>query len=204
MKIAVIDYGMGNLRSIANALDYLSIENEATDDPDEIRAATHLILPGVGAFGAAMTAIEQRGLRELLDQQVRKVRKPILGICLGMQLLATRSSEGGDHEGFGWIDGEVEQIDARDNLRVPHIGWNPTDFRADSRIFSDITGPADFYYVHSYSLRCGAQSVVAQCEYGYPITAAVEQANVLGTQFHPEKSRMQGLSVLKNFASIAG
>lgn len=200
--IAIVDYGMGNLRSIANALDYLGITNEITSDPQRLRQADRLILPGVGAFGAAMESLRERRLREPLDEEVRR-GKPILGICLGMQLLAERSSEGGLHEGFGWIEGRVERIETIGaTIKVPHIGWNPTELREGSRLFSDVPSPSDFYYVHSYVLHCDAELVAGRCEYGSPVVAAVEHRNVFGTQFHPEKSHAQGLSVLRNFAAL--
>jgi len=202
--IAIIDYGMGNLRSVANALDFIGVDNEITSDHERIRAADRLVLPGVGAFGAAMQALEQRGLRRLLEQQVRSEGKLILGICLGMQLFAACSNEGGIHEGLGWIKGDVTRIDSADvNLKVPHIGWNATELRSHSRLFADIPSPGDFYYVHSYAMRCDDVLISAQCDYGTRVVAAVEHGNVLGTQFHPEKSQAQGLAVLRNFVALS-
>lgn len=201
--LAIIDYGMGNLRSIANALDFLSIENEITAAPDRIKRADRLILPGVGAFGAAMSALSAKGLDDLLDDQVRRSGKPLLGICLGMQLIASRSHENGLHDGFGWVEGEVVRIEPGDAaLKIPHIGWNLSEIDAACSLFNEMPSPSDFYFLHSYTLKCDPAVTKATTEYGSKLIAAVAQDNVMGTQFHPEKSQMQGLTVLKNFASF--
>jgi glutamine amidotransferase len=203
--IAIIDYGMGNLRSIANALDYLSIENEITSDPQHIRDADKLILPGVGAFSAAMAAIKSTSLDEVLNDTVNKAGKYVLGICLGMQLLGNKSYEGEECEGLGWIPGEVIPIETGAmKLKIPHIGWNLSKLRNSSPLFLGLPSPSDFYFLHSYTFRCDEEITIATTEYGQVITAAVAHGNVFGTQFHPEKSQNQGLAVLRNFANLSG
>jgi imidazole glycerol-phosphate synthase subunit HisH len=198
--IAVIDYGLGNLYSVAGAIERLGYEARITDDPREIRAAEKIVLPGVGAFGDGMKNLRNRGLVELLTEQVQGEHKPILGICLGLQLMANGSSEFGYHQGLGWIDASVSQIPTNGIYRVPHVGWNDLRQRRPSVLFEGVPADALFYYVHSYHLHCADTTVViGECEYGINITAAVEQGNVYGTQFHPEKSQQWGLKLLSNF-----
>lgn len=202
--IAVINYGLGNLYSVAGAIERLGYQVRVTYDHKEIGSADKLILPGVGAFGDGMKNLRDLGLVELLTEQVQTERKPVLGICLGLQLMARESSEFGHHQGLGWIDALVSPIPSHGTLRVPHVGWNDVHQRRPSLLFEGVPRDGLFYYAHSYHLCCADSSVVVgDCDYGVTITAAVEQGNVFGTQFHPEKSQQWGLKLLDNFLARA-
>lgn len=199
--VAIVDYGMGNVVSVAAAVQHLGSQSKVTSDPAELARADRIILPGVGAFGDAMRNLNERNLIEPLRELVEMRKKPILGICLGAQLLTRESEEYGLHQGFGWIDGVVRRLRVDEaGLRVPHVGWNGIDRRGDSRLLKDVSDDALFYYVHSYVIECRDQSAVAACcDYGGKFTSVVEKGNVAGAQFHPEKSQRYGLQVLKNF-----
>lgn len=198
--IAILDYGMGNRASVQNALRFLGYESVVTHDPAVIESATHLILPGVGAFGDGMKAIRERGLDVVMKNAIDQ-GKPLLGICLGMQLLASKGEEGGEHAGLGFIPGTVKRIPAG-KLRVPHVGWNDVTSK-DEELFKG-TRPNVFYFVHSFALVADNQDdVIATCEYGSPFVAGVRRGKVMGVQFHPEKSQASGLQLLKNFLAIA-
>lgn len=201
--IAIIDYGMGNVRSVRNALEYIGEEAIVTADSGEIEQADRLILPGVGAFGDAMTNLETRGLPRLLGREVLERRKPFLGICLGLQLLAKTSAEHGRHAGLGWIDGEVVKFEPVSGQKVPHMGWNDVHPEAAHPLLAGLR--ADqlcFYFVHSLHLVCKTVGdVIATCRYGRPFTAAIARGNIAAMQFHPEKSQDNGVQVLKNFAT---
>lgn len=199
--VVIIDYGLGNLRSVLGAVEKVGFEGRISHDHDDIREATHLILPGVGAFGDGMTNLQARGLTEVLHDAVVVGRKPILGICLGAQLLARDSEEFGFHRGLGWIAASVRRIDTPDpTLRVPHVGWNALHQRRPLPLFTDVPDHALFYFVHSYRIVCDDPDLAAgECQYGIPITAVIHRQNVYGTQFHPEKSQRHGLTVLANF-----
>ena len=200
MKVAIVDYGLGNLRSVAGAVERLGYEPHVTAVPSELAAADKLILPGVGAFGDGMRNLHERGLVEPLNELVLGEKKPVIGLCLGMQLLARESDEFGRNQGLGWIDATVERIPVGDGLRVPHVGWNELYPVGDSILFQDLPEEPLFYFVHSYHLRCADPSIVkGECEYGTRMAAVVEQGNVYGTQFHPEKSQLAGLTLLGNF-----
>jgi len=202
--IAIIDYGMGNVRSVHNALTYLGQEAVITADANEIDKAERLILPGVGAFGDAMTNLEARELPHVLRQQVIEKGKPFLGICLGLQLLAKRSTEHGKHCGLGWFDADVMKFDLGGaGLKVPHMGWNRIHPAVEHSMFANLKEREfDFYFVHSLYIVCrDAQAVAATCTYGQSFTAAIFKDNVFATQFHPEKSQDNGLQLLKNFAA---
>ncbi len=203
-KVLVIDYGMGNLRSVANALRAVGAEPLISDHPASLKEVGRVILPGVGAFGDGMRNLTDRGWREALEASVRRGGMPYLGLCLGMQLVAARGTEHGDHEGLGWIPGTVERLPEDNAFRVPHIGWNAVQFRADSRLFRELGESPTFYFVHSYALVPQDPNVVAgRCEHGPPFVAAIEHENIFGTQFHPEKSQKTGLAVLKSFVTLA-
>jgi imidazole glycerol-phosphate synthase subunit HisH len=199
--IGIIDYGLGNLTSVAGAVAKVGFEPRISSDADELAGCDRLILPGVGAFGDGMKNLRARGLVEPLTRLVTMAGKPILGICLGFQLLARKSGEFGDHDGLGWLDAEVAAIEPIDpKLRVPHVGWNELYQRADCILFDDVPDESLFYYVHSYALRpADATIVVGECDYGGRFAAAVQSGSIFGTQFHPEKSQLHGLTVLKNF-----
>jgi glutamine amidotransferase len=203
--IGIVDYGAGNLRSVAGAVAKVGFEPIVSSDPAALTAAAKLILPGVGAFGDGMANLRGRGLVELLQTLVVAGRTPILGICLGAELLARRSDEFGEHEGLGWIDADVTRIAPADpGLRVPHVGWNSVRHAPGSPLFDDVPDDALFYFVHSYHIRCADRgSIVAEADYGGPIVAAVGHGHIWGTQFHPEKSQRHGLTLLRNFLSLS-
>lgn len=197
--ITIVDYGMGNLRSVYNALDLLGAEAKISSQADDILAADHLILPGVGAFGMAMANLHQRGLIAPLNEKVLKQKTPLLAICLGMQLLAEEGFEHGHHRGLGWLGGQVDQFDVTD-LRVPHVGWNDIQLKIDHPVFANLGTHLEFYFVHSYHFMTeDSSTVTATTHYGYEFPAVVHRENILGTQFHPEKSQALGLRLLQNF-----
>lgn len=202
--IAVIDYGVGNLFSLSSSLSYLGLENEITRDPARLETADRIILPGVGAFADAMRKLEETGLVPVLKQQVQK--KPLLGICLGMQLLFDRSFEYGEHAGLGLIPGEVADLrgDLTDPaLKVPHMGWNSLHIVKDDPLFKYFRDGEYVYYVHSFYARNCADSTLGTSQYGnVAVTGAVRRGNVWGTQFHPEKSGDAGLRLLRAFAEL--
>ncbi|MEA2425240.1 MAG: imidazole glycerol-phosphate synthase subunit HisH [Thermoleophilaceae bacterium] len=199
--IAVLDYGMGNLRSVQKALEHVGAEPEITYDPERIRAAESLVLPGVGAFPKAMAAIRERGLDELVDER-RAAGVPILGICLGMQLLFERSVELGGAEGLALLPGEVRALDAP-GLKIPQIGWNAVSWKRDSQLTAGLGEGAAFYHVHSFAPVASNGVVLGTAEYGSEFVSAVAGDGVYGVQFHPEKSGPDGLALLRNFISLA-
>lgn len=203
--VGIIDYGLGNLHSVAGAVRRLGHRPTITADPDALGAAAKLILPGVGAFGDGMKNLAARGLVEALDELVRGQGKPILGICLGSQLFARRSFEFGEHGGLGWVDAEVVPIETGSSrLRVPHVGWNDLFQVRESLLFEGVPADALVYYVHSYHVRCADPAlVIGETDYGGRLTAAYQQGSIYATQFHPEKSQRHGLSVLRNFLKKA-
>ncbi len=198
--IAIVDYGVGNLRSLSNAFDYLGVEVEVTGDPQRLREAERIVLPGVGAFGDAMEALRDRGLIEPLNDLVLGQRRPTLGICLGMQLVARSSDEHGTHLGLGWIDAQVRRLEVAP-LKVPHVGWNDLSFDPDEPLFRGIRpDEANFYFVHSHHMECAHPGDrIATTDYGGPVTAVVRHENVVAMQFHPEKSQDNGLALLRNW-----
>lgn len=202
--ITIIDYGLGNLRSLLGALEKISVPCRVSSDLDEISSSAKLILPGVGAFGDGIKNLKERHQFELLNQLVLEKKIPILGICLGAQLLAELSYEFGEHTGFGWIDAKVRLLKPNGELRVPHVGWNELTQTKDSVLFRDIPDQALFYFVHSFHIDCTSLTdVTGRCDYGGSFVAAFERANIFGVQFHPEKSQQHGLTLLRNFALYA-
>ena len=202
--IAIIDYGMGNLRSVQKALESLSQEAVITDDPAVLERATHVILPGVGAFGDAMARLEETGLDKVVKQLAAN-GKPLLGICLGMQLLFESSTEGGYHEGLGLIPSQIVRFPADMGLKVPHMGWNNLA-PCEGSVLYEGTGESPYvYFVHSYyAAEVSDEWTAATCTYGVTYTAAVQRGNVFGTQYHPEKSSAAGLQMLRNFIEYKG
>ncbi len=199
--IAVVDYGVGNLFSLRSSLDMIGAESVVTSDEAVIRRAEKIILPGVGAFEDAARKLSESGLREAVIEEAR-AGKPILGICLGMQMLFERSYEYGVHEGLGLLRGEVVPMAGtiREGLKIPHIGWNSLSVKKNHPIFKYIKDGDFVYFVHSYyAVDCG-ESLLSTTEYGKELTAAVALGNITGTQFHPEKSGEVGLSILRAFA----
>ena len=204
--IAIVDYGVGNLFSLKSSLVAIGAEAVVTADPQVLRAADKIILPGVGAFGDAAKKLSDSGLAEVLIEEA-KGGKPLLGICLGMQLLFETSYEYGIHRGLGLIPGEIrpiaEVIPA--GLKIPHIGWNALSFPGEkSPLFRYINEGDHVYFVHSYYAANCADSVIATAEYGAPLTAAAQRDNVFGCQFHPEKSGAVGLNILRAFCETEG
>ena len=199
--VGIIDYGMGNLLSVFHAVEHLGFPAGFCRKPEELAGCERLILPGVGAFRDCMNNLHDRRLVEPLNEAVLSRHVPILGICLGMQAMARRSFEGGEHAGLGWFAAEVVRLQpAEPALRVPHMGWNSLGRRAAHPLFAGVPADADFYFVHSFHLRCEkADEVIATCEHGGPVTAVVARANIFATQFHPEKSQTHGLRLLENF-----
>lgn len=202
-KIAVIDYKMGNLHSVAKAIEFVGGDVVVTSDPEELEAADKIVLPGVGAFGEGMERLRELGLIEVLNCEVRGKKKPFLGICLGMQLAATVGEEHGEHKGLGWIDARVVrfQFDSPE-YKIPHMGWDDVRFVKESPIFTGLESPTAFYFVHSYHLVPDNKDIIAGvCDYGGEFVAAISFDNIHLTQFHPEKSQKKGLRVLENFVA---
>ena len=198
--IAVIDYGVGNLMSVTNALQYIGRESKITDQASDLERADGIILPGVGAFPDAAEKLQQTGLVATLKEQAAK--KPVLGICLGMQLLFDWSSEVRKTDGLGFVSGQVELIET--DLKLPHIGWNTLTFPGESPLFRGLDEGASVYFVHSYcAVAEDPADVIAVTDYGAPVTAAVNHGLVYGCQFHPEKSGEVGLTILKNFGGLS-
>jgi glutamine amidotransferase len=203
VKAAIINYGLGNLRSVANAVREVGHEAIIATEPGMLDGADKLILPGVGAFADGMRGLEEGGWIEPLESKVRRGGQPLLGLCLGMQLLATTGTEHGMHEGLGWIPGTVERLPAGPDLRVPHIGWNDVRFTRPSALFDAAAPSAAFYFVHSYVLRPEDPAVATGLtDYGGDFVATLELDNIYATQFHPEKSQHAGLAALKRFMDL--
>lgn len=203
--LTIVDYGMGNLRSVHNAVTHLGQEAKISSDQREIAASDKLILPGVGSFRRAMENIRNRRLQEALSEAVLGRKIPVLGICLGMQLMASYGYEDGGVDGLGWVPGEVVQFEFENpTIRIPHIGFNNVWAASPSTaLLGNQREPTDFYFVHSYHLRCvEPKDVSAWCDYHGHFVAGIERGNVFGTQFHPEKSQANGLRVLSRFLQV--
>lgn len=198
-KVLVINYGMGNIRSVSAALDHLGCDAIVSSDPMEIASARVLVLPGVGSFPSAMNVMENRGLSDAIRDAVHAGKSKLLGICLGMQLLMDTSDEGQGAPGLGLLSGSVERFQTPTDLPVPHIGFNSVHSQRESVLFAGLRA-ADFYFVHSHRVvSVGQRALVATSRYGEWFVAAIETGNVYGTQFHPEKSQTNGLRLLANF-----
>jgi glutamine amidotransferase len=201
-KVTVIDYGMGNIWSVVSALKYLNCDAVVSSDPSEIEKAETLLLPGVGSFRKAMQTLHETGLDSAIINSVRGKKAKILGICLGMQLLGSQSTEDGITLGLNLIPSSTKEFSMtnRDKLKSPHIGFDQVSATQNSKLFHQLPQDADFYFVHSYRmLPDGLQGVVAKCTYGEDFLAAYEIDNIFATQFHPEKSQTNGLKLIKNF-----
>lgn len=200
--ITIIDYGAGNIRSIEKALQFIGEDVQLTGDPDVILEAEKLVLPGVGSFGEAMENLNRRGLSDAIRKAAAK-KTPLMGICLGLQLLFERSEESPGADGLGILQGEVLRIPDTPGLKIPHMGWNSLHLQNDGRLFRGIPEESYVYFVHSFYLKAADEKIVkAVTEYGVRIHAAVEKDNVYATQFHPEKSSDVGLAMLRNFAAV--
>jgi glutamine amidotransferase len=204
-SVAIVDYGMGNLHSVRRAFEECGADAVVTDERRVLERAAAIVLPGVGAFAAGMRNLRERGLDEVLTEQVLDREIPFLGLCLGMQLLASSSCEGGETPGLGWIDASVERLEPADRLeRVPHVGWNEVHPSGESPLFAAVEPGSDFYFVHSYHVACRvsttAAAVTPYC--GGFVSAVTRDGHIFGLQFHPEKSQKAGLRVLGNFLAL--
>jgi len=200
--ITIVDYGLGNLGSIKNMFKRVGVQSEIISNLDDIARAEKLLLPGVGKFDAAMTRINQSGLREVLDRRVLIEKVPVLGICLGMQLL-TKGSEEGELDGLGWIDASAKRFPNSDKLKVPHMGWNVVRRSSTHKLLSSLPEDARFYFVHSYYVSTAQpENSLLKTNYGLEFDSAIHAGNIYGVQFHPEKSHKFGMALLKQFAEI--
>ena len=200
--VAIIDYDAGNIKSVEKAMQLLGQEVKITRERDEIMAADHVILPGVGAFGDAMEKLHQYGLVEVIHE-VTKKGTPFLGICLGLQLLFERSDEAPGVEGLGVLKGDILKLPDKEGYKIPHMGWNSLDFPREGRLFKGLGEHPYVYFVHSYYLKAAEKEIVtATADYTTTIHASVEKGNVFACQFHPEKSSDVGLQILKNFVEL--
>ncbi|MCB9233649.1 MAG: imidazole glycerol phosphate synthase subunit HisH [Bacteroidia bacterium] len=199
--VGIVDYGMGNLLSVFNALDWIGAEVEIITSPPDLESAERIILPGVGAFRDCIATLNETGFAAALQREVIEKKKPIFGICLGMQVMAKRGLEGGKWEGLGWFDADIVRIQPDDpQLKVPQVGWNQIQYDQQHPIFQELPQNPEFYFVHSYHMAFRQpQDIVATTDYGMAVTAAVCRENIFATQFHPEKSQDYGLKILENF-----
>jgi glutamine amidotransferase len=199
-KCIIVDYGTGNLNSIKRTLDRVSVRSEIVSSADEIRLADKIILPGVGHFGNAMAALGELGLVAPLNEAVLEKRTPILGICLGMELMATRGDEG-NAAGLGWIDAEAVRFEIKE--KVPHMGWNLIAAKKESPLMNGVAPDSEFYFAHSYHLCLNDKlDELTETQYGTSFPSAIQRDNIFGVQFHPEKSHDAGARLLKNFADL--
>ena len=201
MSTAIINCGMGNITSVANAVIALSQPAIIASNPDQLESATRIILPGVGAFADGMLNLQTGGWIDALEKHVREKGKPLLGICLGMQLLATTGTEHGHHRGLNWIPGTVVRLESSDpDIRIPHIGWNEVSVMQETGLYKNCSEKPCFYFVHSYAL-CPENTgiITGTCNHGVEFAASIEYGNIWATQYHLEKSQKAGLSVLSNF-----
>jgi len=203
LTITIIDYGSGNLRSVYESVHHVTDRPvSVVTDASSLRNADHIILPGVGSFKACMEGLAAiEGMIDVLSDAVLAKKKPFLGICVGMQLLADRGLEHGETAGLGWIEGEVSAIEIADShYKIPHMGWNDLVFKQSHPLFTGIEEGTDMYFVHSYQFRVkNAVDILATTDYGGEIVAAIAKDNIVATQFHPEKSQQKGLQLLRNF-----
>ena len=201
-RITVVDYGMGNLRSVQKIVSRIGAEVRISSTEDDLEWGDRLILPGVGAFADAMKRLRELNLVDILNDQVIARKKPILGICLGMELMARSSTELGHTVGLGWFEADVIGFDRAKGIRVPHVGWNHTEIKKERPLFAGLSGQPTCYYVHSFHMVCeDPKDVLACSEYGGTFTAAIGKGNILGTQFHPEKSQANGFQILVNYVT---
>ena len=203
-KIVIVDYGTGNLNSVQRSLDVLRVDSMISSDPKHISGADKVILPGVGHFGNAMSNLRKLNLIDELNEAVLVKQKPILGICLGMELMVKRSEEG-NADGLGWIDAEMVRFDISNKKRykVPHIGWNNIRIKKNSLLMKNVSERDEFYFVHSYHLKINNQSdILNETQYEVIYPSAIEKGNIFGVQYHPEKSHDAGAQLLKNFVEM--
>ena len=196
----IIDYGMGNLQSVKNAMEEIgSCKVIISGKAKNIKKADFLILPGVGAFEDAMNKLNSKGLSQTIIEETKFNNKPLLGICLGMQLLFDNSEENGTHKGLGLIKGNVKKFNIKKSFRIPHVGWNNIIFNKNSKLFKNIDVDKNFYFAHSYQVLTNKKYIIAKSNYDKNFTAAVSKKHIVGVQFHPERSQYNGLTFLKNY-----
>lgn len=201
--IAIVDYGVGNVYSVLTAVQALGYRKvKVTSSEADIDKAHALILPGVGAFDACARNLRDRNLDSILDTAVIVKQKPILGVCVGMQMMADFSEEHGRHRGLGWIPGQVVRLELPAPHVVPHVGWNDVNFAGSCPLFLNMPEKPSFYFDHSYHYRCDSEFVAARCGYGIDVVAAIQKENIFGVQFHPEISQNNGLRVFRRFLSV--
>ena len=200
-NICIIDYGLGNLASIFNAIKKIEKNVKVSNDIGDIKNSTHIILPGVGSYKAGMQGLINRNLVEILSNEVLKKKKPFLGICLGMQLLSSSSDEGESISGLNWIEGRVVKINSDDkSIKIPHMGWNDVKISNNSKLYKKAENNSSFYFVHSYHFVPKDKTIISgTCEHGSQLVASIEKDNIFATQFHPEKSHDIGTELLMNF-----
>lgn len=203
--ITIVDYGSGNVQAIKNIYKRLNVDCVSTSSPQELKNASKIILAGVGAFDDSMQKLNKTGLREVLDELVLHKKIPVLGICVGMQIMA-KSSEEGLVDGLGWIDADVKFFDDKlldTKPKIPHMGWNSIGFQKDSLILNNINNEVGFYFLHSYFIRCNqTEDILTTTEYGESFTSSLNRENIFGCQFHPEKSHSNGIQFFYNFSEI--
>ena len=200
ISVCILDYGSGNVNSVFNILQHMNYQAVISNDEDQIKKCSHIILPGVGSFGSAMNKILSKIPIRVLEDEVIKYKKPILGICVGMQIFANKGFENGIFDGLGWIKGKVEKLKSG-NLSLPHIGWNNIKVNSDSKILMNISDN-DFYFLHSYVFKPESNNnIIANTVYGEKFCSVINENNIFGTQFHPEKSQKAGIQLIKNFLS---
>ncbi len=201
INVCILDYGSGNVNSVFNILEYMKYPTIISNSENEIKKSTHIILPGVGSFGSAMKKIKSKIPLRILESEVIKYQKPILGICVGMQVFASTGFENGVFDGLGWINGNVKRLKSG-NLSLPHIGWQNIDININSKILSNISDH-DFYFLHSYVFKPkNNNNIIANTVYGEKFCSVINKKNIFGTQFHPEKSQQAGMQLIKNFLTI--
>lgn len=199
-KIVIVDYSVGNIQSVWNAIVALGYRKlKVSAQKRDIDAADALILPGVGAFDACARSLRDGHLDTILNEAVLARKKPILGVCVGMQMMATSSEENGIHDGLDWIPGKVVRLAPPAEYPVPHVGWNDVQIHRPGVLFSRTPTNPNFYFDHSYHYRCDEKFITASCDYGFPVAAAIERDNIYGVQFHPEKSQINGLRLFRGF-----
>ena len=203
--IGILDYGLGNINAFINIFNQLHKPSKSVKFPDDVKEVSHLILPGVGSFDLAMQYLHANSLIEPLSEHALFKKKPILGICLGMQIMAAESEEGTE-AGLNWIPGTVKKIrniTNQKNFKLPHMGWNQVSLNSNSKLFKNIKDSSEYYFLHTYCYELqNRESLLANSNYGQNISAAIGSKNILGVQFHPEKSHKQGIELLKNFSEI--
>ena len=199
-KIVLIDYEIGNIHSISNALNTLGYKKfKISNNATVISDADVLILPGVGSFDETIKNLFASNLVDLLNEEVLIKKKPILGICVGMQMMATSSDENGLHNGLNWIEGFVTKLDLPNTFSVPHVGWNNLNIKVKDPLFANLERETNFYFDHSYHYICDEKYITSTCDYGFQVTASIQKENIFGVQFHPEKSQISGLKLFRGF-----